>query len=94
MAVLNLRNVPDEVMRRLKSDAALAGRGNHFHEHCIGLLERGLAVSLHSAEWRRQMGIGTVEASGESSTLQNRAQNIPEIIPDAPADEPLETRIT
>ena len=110
MSVLNLRNVPEGLMHKLHEAAARAGRERHFHEFCVELLQlaveksntRFLPIKPHEyiqvphqgAEWRRQMGIGTVEASGKSSTLQNRAQNIPEIISDAPADEPLETRIT
>ena len=86
MAVLNLRNVPEELMRRLRSDAALAGRGNHFHEHCIGLLERGLAVSLHAPK--------DCFSRLKTSSLQNPAQIIPENIPAASVEESLETRIT
>ncbi len=41
MAVLNLRNVPDDLMRDLKKAALDAGQP--FHAFCIGLLVRALA---------------------------------------------------
>jgi hypothetical protein len=111
MAVLNLRNVPEDLMRQLRSQAALAGRGNHFHEYCIGLLEVAVA-QLAGERTRKLPPIDLKILSGlkdslsktpewahpgsrpEKEILQNRAQNIPEIIPEPPSDEPLETRIT
>jgi hypothetical protein len=39
MAVLNIREVPEELARRLKSEAALMGKP--LREYCISLLERG-----------------------------------------------------
>lgn len=45
MAVLNLRNVPDDLMRDLRKAAIDAGVP--FHEHCIGLLKLALLHGLH-----------------------------------------------
>lgn len=41
MSVLNLRNVPEDLMRNLRSEAALAGY-KHLHAFCVALLEDGL----------------------------------------------------
>lgn len=38
--VLNLRNVPEELMRELRAEAARAGQP--FHAFCVGLLETSL----------------------------------------------------
>ena len=38
MAVLNLRKVPEDLMRQLRKAAIDAGEP--FHEHCVRLLER------------------------------------------------------
>lgn len=40
MPVLNLRDVPEELMRELRAAAAL--EGGKFHPFCIELLERGV----------------------------------------------------
>lgn len=45
MAVLNLRNVPDDLVRDLKKAALDAGEP--FHPYCIGLLKLALLHGLH-----------------------------------------------
>lgn len=37
MKVLNLRNVPDDLMRELRAEAAFAGKP--FHPFCVALLQ-------------------------------------------------------
>ena len=49
MAVLNLRNVPDDLMRELRSEAALYGQD--FHPFCLMLLAMG--VSDWKKRWPR-----------------------------------------
>jgi hypothetical protein len=110
MAVLNLRNVPEDLVCQLRAQAALAGRGNHFHEYCIGLLEVVVAQVANQRTIKRtptdqslppgrspqvrEFYLGHPGSRPEKEILQNRAQIIPEIIPEPPSDEPLETRIT
>ncbi len=52
MAVLNLRNVPDDLMRDLKKAALDAGQP--FHAFCIQLLSGALDDSGIRAAWRRE----------------------------------------
>ena len=40
MAVLNLRDVPEHLMRELRAAAAI--EGEKFHPFCVELLERGV----------------------------------------------------
>lgn len=42
MAILNLRSVPDPLMRELRAAAAMAGQP--FHAFCVGLLDEGLLI--------------------------------------------------
>ncbi|HEU5397950.1 MAG TPA: hypothetical protein VFV77_01610, partial [Gammaproteobacteria bacterium] len=44
MAVLNLRNVPEELVRRLKT--AAARKGQPFHSFCVDLLSLALLHGL------------------------------------------------
>lgn len=48
MAVLNLRNVPDELAAYLKSEAALVRMG--YHEYCVGILACAMAVAKKNGE--------------------------------------------
>lgn len=43
MPVLNLRDVPEELMRELRAAAALEGA--KFHPFCVDLLERAVRAS-------------------------------------------------
>jgi hypothetical protein len=108
MAVLNLRNVPEDLMRRLRAAAAIDG--HPFHAFCVRLLESGLEDACPSysklppirPELLSNLKNSLSETPAwthpgsrpEKEILQNRAQIIPEIIPEPPSDEPLETRIT
>ena len=47
MAVLNLRGVPDELAKRLKSEAALVGIS--LREYCVGIL--GCAMAVADKKW-------------------------------------------
>lgn len=49
MAVLNLRNVPEDLMRDLRKAAIDAGMGNHLHDYCRQLLARALAREASEA---------------------------------------------
>ena len=42
MSVLNLRNVPEDLVRRLHVRAAEFGKASHFHEFCVDCLKAGL----------------------------------------------------
>jgi len=48
MAVLNLRNVPDELAAYLKSEAALVRMG--YHEYCVGILACAMEVAKKNGE--------------------------------------------
>ena len=42
MAILNLRSVPDPLMRELRAAAAMAGQP--FHAFCVALLDQGVHI--------------------------------------------------
>ena len=54
MAVLNLRKVPEDLMRELRKAAIDAGEP--FHEHCVRLLELAVGRSMPPG-WRQQEAI-------------------------------------
>ena len=50
MAVLNLRNVPEDLKRRLAVQAASAGK--RLHAYCVELLDRATADGPGTARWQ------------------------------------------
>lgn len=55
MAVLNLRGIPENLMRRLKADASL--KGMTLLDHCVGVLG-GIALSQDDQE-RKALRVGS-----------------------------------
>ena len=65
MAVLNLRNVPDDLMRDLKKAALDAGQP--FHAFCIQILSGGLDDSGIRAAWQRERRLpATIETRADT----------------------------
>lgn len=60
MAVLNLRKVPEDLMRKLRKAAIDAGEP--FHEHCVRLLEMTVLQSTGPV-WPQQEAIKSRAAS-------------------------------
>jgi hypothetical protein len=54
MAVLNLRNVPEDLMKRLRMAAVEANRANEFHAFCIEALARSLGGPAPAVETRAE----------------------------------------
>lgn len=70
MAVLNLRNVPEDLKRRLAAQAA--AQGKKFHAYCVGLLRTGVEDDESDA---RAFAAGPI--SRDLSARQRRIVGLP-----------------
>jgi hypothetical protein len=79
MPVLNLRDVPEELMRELRAQAAL--RGAKFHPFCIDLLKSALDAQTKTLPRDNGAVFG-----GEVRMLDYIGRGILAPMPSAPAD--------
>lgn len=82
MPVLNLRNVPDQLMRDLRAQAALDGKD--FHPFCLLLLEKALLDRKRESPGWRPAGFEDDESLYRNSTINPPAP--PRPAPTTPLD--------